>query len=322
MFCPHLPPELLDHVVDSLRDSRDALKNCCLASKQWIPRTRKHLFANIQFRTAKDLESWKTVFPDPSTSPTCYTETLFIGWPHIVADAGAGEDCWLSAFSHVAHLGMVIDGRDVEQTTVFLIPFHGFSPILKSLSMAYAGLPYSQIINLIRSFPLLEDVSVDTIDCDGLDEQPTIIQPSTSPALTGSLQLCVRARMDPVVSRLLSLPNGLHFRKIDLKWHHVADTSSTTALVQGCRSTLESLKIDSGILRTLVQQPCPHQWLIFVCRRIVSAGQPQQGNETQRRGVYMVAGPSMDSQDAPNNHTRSQRAQTDYVDDSFFARPQ
>jgi hypothetical protein len=38
-----LPAEMLDHVVDHLYDTEDALRNCCLVSKSWIPRTRKHL---------------------------------------------------------------------------------------------------------------------------------------------------------------------------------------------------------------------------------------------------------------------------------------
>src|ERR1700753_3734442 len=77
MSPPNLPPELLDHIADFLCDSSDALKSCCLVSKSWIPAARKHLFADIQFRTIDDLESWEAIFPDPSASPAHYTKTLF-----------------------------------------------------------------------------------------------------------------------------------------------------------------------------------------------------------------------------------------------------
>ena len=259
--CPYLPPELLDHIVDFLCDSNDTLKSCCLVSKSWIPRTRKSIFADISFRTTNDLDSWKTAFPNPSTSPACYTKTLFIGCPHVLAAAGTREVSWLSPFSHVTHLGMEIDGRDVEWITVTLVPFYGFSPVLKSLSIACAALPHSQTFNLIRSFPLLEDISFYMIDCDStenndhdLNEHQTAIQPSNSPVFTGSLHLCIHVRMDPIVFRLLSLPNGLHFRKLDLMWHREADVSYTTALVQECCLTLEHLKIDSGSLGTSSRQ--------------------------------------------------------------------
>jgi hypothetical protein len=56
---------MLDNVIDCLHDTRDALKNCCLVSKSWIPRTRKHLFATIAFTTTKRLQSWEETFPDP-----------------------------------------------------------------------------------------------------------------------------------------------------------------------------------------------------------------------------------------------------------------
>ena len=88
-----LPAELLDHIVDLLHDSRDTdkLKSCCLASKSWTPRTRKHIFASIYFSTAEHLQSWKEMFPDPSTSPAYYTKYLFIGCPQEVVATDAEE---------------------------------------------------------------------------------------------------------------------------------------------------------------------------------------------------------------------------------------
>jgi len=100
-----LPTEILDHVVDLLRDTENALRNCCLVSKSWIPRTRKHLFTDVDFLTEKQLESWKEAFPDPSTSPAHHTKALFIACPCIrvaVADAKAGG--WIRGFSCVVHL--------------------------------------------------------------------------------------------------------------------------------------------------------------------------------------------------------------------------
>ena len=52
---PHLPVETLDDVVDLLQGEERALRNCCLVSKPWSPRTREHLFANIRFYTEASL---------------------------------------------------------------------------------------------------------------------------------------------------------------------------------------------------------------------------------------------------------------------------
>jgi len=104
----HLPPELLDHIVDLLHDSKTTLRNCCLVSKQWIPRTRKHLFADIRFDTEKKLERWKEMFPDPSTSPGHYTVTLLVDYLRVTAaDADAESGGWIRGFSRVVYLKVV-----------------------------------------------------------------------------------------------------------------------------------------------------------------------------------------------------------------------
>ena len=41
------PNELIDNIVDCLKDDFSTLKNTCLVSKQWLPRSRLHLFRNI-----------------------------------------------------------------------------------------------------------------------------------------------------------------------------------------------------------------------------------------------------------------------------------
>ena len=68
MSHPYLLPELFDHVVDFLHDSSGTLENCCLVSKSWIPRTRKYLFAEINFRYTEDLESWEANASLPLTT--------------------------------------------------------------------------------------------------------------------------------------------------------------------------------------------------------------------------------------------------------------
>ena len=172
MSNPHLPVEILDDIVDHLHDTQDALKNCCLVSKSWIPRTRKHLFANVNLLTTKRLRSWKETCLDPSTSPGYYTKTLSVNSSEVVtvADAGAG---WIAGFSHVMHLEV---GSSVYPA--FFVPFHGFSPVMKSLRVTISSLFSPHIFNLILSFPLLQDLAV-TIhhkampdDDDGSDRVP------------------------------------------------------------------------------------------------------------------------------------------------------
>ena len=254
MSDPHLPVELLDHIVDLLYDTEDALMNCCLVSKSWAPRTRKHLFANVKVRSAHHLKSWRETFPDPSTSPARYAKTLSVSCPRAVTAADAESGGWITGFCSVVHLE-VIDHKPsmmaTDEPTISFAPFHGFSPIIKSLRVAFFIIPSSQVFDFILSFPLLEDLAVvayrgsseSVRDSDGSDGLSAMVQPSNPPAFTGSLDLFMRQGMKSVAYRLLSLQSGIHFQKLTLRWFREEDLLLTTALVEGCASTLKSLDI-------------------------------------------------------------------------------
>jgi hypothetical protein len=101
--------------------------------------------------------------------------------------------------------------------------------------VAVLALPLSQIFDLIFTFPLLEDLALNTYDGtsadngdgSGRDEIPTATQPLTPPTFTGSLDLSLWGEMKPFTRRLLSLVGGIHFRKLTVRWYrgdtHVLD---------------------------------------------------------------------------------------------------
>ena len=265
MSNPRLPAELLDHVVDLLHDAEHTLRNCCLVSKAWIPRTRKHLFATITFDTEKDLQPWKEAFADPSTSPARFTKTLVVGCSHIVTDTYAEPGGWITGFSSVVHLEVVSRAFSANSTVSF-IPFHGFSPVIKSLRVDIALLPPLQMLNFILSSPLLEDLTVvspyrvltdESGDSDvGLS---SVVRASGLPRFTGSLSLRMKGGMHSVARGLLSLPGGIHFRNLTLTWCHKKDPLSVTALVECCSHTLESLAISRDVFCTSIRHLYLHQ---------------------------------------------------------------
>jgi hypothetical protein len=156
----HLPAEILDHIVDHLHDAEDELMSCCLVSKSWIPRTRKHLFADIEFPTAKRLQSWKKTFPDLSTSPAHYAKTLFIDRPQVVTAAEAETGGWIRGFSRVEHLEVNLDFR---QSAVPLVPFHGFSDLTRH-QIPPRGFLHPSVLAAFR--PYLFVSSSRGLDCD------------------------------------------------------------------------------------------------------------------------------------------------------------
>ena len=131
----HLFPEILDHIADLLHDNRQSLKQCCLISKSWLPRTRKHLFACVEFRSSAQFKSWRKMFPAPTNSPAYHARTLRIG--RTLGDVGGSG--WILGFSRVERLEFELMGLDSPD-----IPFAVFqelSPSLKSLSITNHSTP-------------------------------------------------------------------------------------------------------------------------------------------------------------------------------------
>jgi len=259
MSNPRLPPEILDYVVDLLHDKPGALKQCCLVSKSWVPRTRKHLFANINLKRVYDLAAWKKTFPDPANSPAYHTRSLFVGCLDSVTVADAEEGGWIRAFSRVVWFKLRTSRHHYPDTC--LVPFHNFSPALKSLQLI-SFLPRSRVFNLVCSLPLLEDLSICEPRIGGADSDRIDFQPPTSPLLTGTFESYNKGGSGPTVRWLLSLPGGFHFRKLVLTWRNEEDIRWITELVVGCSDTLECFDIQHTTCRTFPRflhlDPVPH----------------------------------------------------------------
>ncbi|KAF9780886.1 hypothetical protein BJ322DRAFT_287665 [Thelephora terrestris] len=223
---PTLPQEILDLIIDLLRDELSTLKACCLASKSWILRSRGYMFARVEFSLTglRTVESWKKTFPDPPNSPAHHTRNLGLCSANVCA--------WIRSFRHVEKLSLAASGWGGGS----LVQLHGLWPTLKSLHLSYIDAPISEILHLICSFPLLEDLSLHTLEVN-TDEWVT---PPTSPKLTGSLRL--HGKINSVTRRLLELPDGLHFSEIQVDYR-VGDVSASAVmdLVSKCSGTLETL---------------------------------------------------------------------------------
>ena len=240
---PYLPPEILDYIVDFLQDDTDALKQCCLVSKSWVPRARKHIFAVVMFQEEDVLKLWKETFPDPASSPSYYTHILGVG-----CDPGDMEESdWIQGFPRVEQLIV-----DCEYWTDFL-SFQKLGPSLKSILMTFSYLPHSQIFDLIRSLPFLEGLALigEVIDTDESDGLPASVV-SSSPALTETLYILVSEGISRTLCDLLVLPGGLRFRELELAWCHEPDLPHVTEMVDACSDTLKCLDIGYEIEGTLV----------------------------------------------------------------------
>ena len=232
-----LPQELVDLIIDCLRDDLMTLSVCCLISKAWVQRAREYLFANIEFNVyGRHVEQWERTFPYPTNSPAHNIRVLSIPQPNLITAAHADT---LLTFCGVVRLD--VDTNLLNDQWVSLAPLHGLSPVLKSFRLTFASLPNPDIFDLVCSFPLLEDLTL--IARSSRHDHPAWNGPSTSPRFTGSFELRLREEIYPTVHQMLSLPNGLHFTSIAVSWCSGQDIKATMELVSKCPTTLESLCI-------------------------------------------------------------------------------
>jgi len=226
-----LPPEILDLIIGDLHDEPTALKLCCLVSKSWVPRTRRHLFAHVEFgASGSQLKLWNETFPNPPDSPAHHTRTLSVCNIPAVTPADAGMGGWIRTFYNVVHLRLswISD----------LFPFYGLSPVVRSLHLTYARL---EVFDHICSFPLLEDLALVALLPGDKNEWNA---PLTSPKLTGHLELGSPGMIHSATRRLLALPGGPQFSKIDVVFSDEG-VQSATDLISGCSETLKSLTMVS-----------------------------------------------------------------------------
>jgi len=135
-----------------------------------------------------------------------------------VALGNGQEDGWIQSFSRVERLRS--DFTWAAFNTISLFPFRNISASFMSLCIVSFSLPLPHVFNLIRFLPLLEGLTftgydVSVTNSDEPDGLPTVV-PSASPPLTGSLEFLQCRGMADTMHRLLDLPKGLHFRKLNL----------------------------------------------------------------------------------------------------------
>lgn len=256
----YLPPEMLDHIVGFLRYNTPKLKECCLLSKSWIPRTRKYLFACIRLDLKGNLELWKKAFPDPAESPARYARILLIG-----ALRDKEERRYIEAFSLIEELhvfpGLACSpsGSTAVERAFSLIPFDNFTTSLKTIVVIVIPIPSLEIINIILRLPLPENLTLhcgnfsynhynfyDEDSDDKPDGLPTLSHESTT-ALTGTLNLNSCHSVSLALCHILNMPRGLRFRGLRLSRLIALDLALVTELVMACSDTLEHLDFTGEI---------------------------------------------------------------------------
>lgn len=253
----HLPQELLDRVIDFLRDEVAALRASCLVHSRLINSSRRHLFASVTLQELFDLEVWADSFPSPLHSPAKHVRTLSIAglWAQLGGDDFNPNELEDPLLEHFRSFNQV---QNLILTALNLHPacfpeLH-FSHLQSSLITLEFYSPYpttpKKLLQFICSFPHLENLSVNGAIRWLEESKEDYTELRTSPPMGGKLKLA--SFIDPVGSfliELVNLPNGLGFRSIDLDLIRIDNYRSVENLVKSCATTLEELRLGHSFTR-------------------------------------------------------------------------
>ena len=207
----------------------------------------KASLSKIKFYEKRRLQSWKSLFPDPSSSPAHYAKTSHISCLEIVTRADAEEGGWTPTFSRVLNLVVNLSCSGSKAPNISLVPLYRLSPTVKALHISASFVP-PRLLNLVYSFPLLHDLtmSINDMSVSTLELlNPSLLRwklmpvhSSTPPPFTGTLKLSTHSRLDLFTPLLPLLINS---RKLDLFVSTENDSPFIMALVKKCCNTLESI---------------------------------------------------------------------------------
>ena len=246
MVQPPIPPEIIDGIIELLHDDKGALKQCSLASKQWASHSQRYLFSAVEISSSGDLEGWKKTFPDSATSLAYYARSLTVRPTRLVTESDGIDGGWIKPFTNVQRLELwnrVPPENPIP--TVSLTPFHAL-PSVKSLFLTLTTVSSLEVVNLICSLPLLEDLGINALNTEINDIDGDILQPVNPPPLTGTLHLHLGVKRVANILSHVPVPGGLHFRKIILDgypWEAEKGLEYAPDLVERCSNTLEHIEI-------------------------------------------------------------------------------
>ena len=199
-----------------------------------MPPCRRHLFSRVVFRS-HNLPTWKTTFPDPSTSPAAYIREMHI---HVVPDAPPQLAEYMSYFSNVRDLTLIGGRCESHEWTSSI----GRLPAsISSLTMKFVTVTNSQLLEIMGQLPNLDDFFLCTFQGRGF---PAGTGEILRGRYSGKLELLLMG--DPhasIVRSLLEASEGLGFKGVKAFCNAEDDFPAYVDLVTACQDTLTDLDI-------------------------------------------------------------------------------
>lgn len=162
---PRFPQEVIDDLIDwvSVSPTGQAdpnLRSCSLVSRNWVQRSRQHLFYSIDLASTTDINNWiRNVRPGVG-GVSGHVRRLWLNssWGKWSQRFPSVEH--LRSFTHVKELRLTYwcGGQATKEEVEGA--FGGFGPSVRSLSVSLPRGDAGSFLHLISLFPYLDNLSI------------------------------------------------------------------------------------------------------------------------------------------------------------------
>jgi hypothetical protein len=243
-----LPRELVDYIMDMLRNDLRALKACSLTCRAMFASTRRLIYRTLRLPP-------QSYFRDPTglRFVSLMSERGLLQYArkvHIHLPPTFNPDILLPHLRHFQSLDRIHTlAIDYYDAVAWAFPEHyktcfvHFYPTLTSLTLCHSSGHYRLILQFALQFPNLENLCLDSVEYEwwpGPDMTiPAIVD--QSPPLRGRLRLVgAVAVAQYLIDLAYELPNGINFRSVEFGGFAGSDAQH---ILNGCAHTLENLTI-------------------------------------------------------------------------------
>jgi len=255
-----LPQELVDRIIDQVHD-RKSLKACCLVCSQWSVRSRKHLFARVEFADVEDLQRWcARIHPGPSglsslvedlSLSECIPPVFIPSWLDLYDFSDAAPH--LQSFSGLRVLKIWRWRMSTDRVSLKLHSFGSSLENVTHLVLRDVSVHPLTLAMFVSHFPRLDDLSlfgIHPVMFDGTDDlhrrlRADIVQTHPGGKLSVAHRPTDRSQKGVFEAITLLEPR---FQKIVLTDIDYDEWRDYWPLVEACGGSLEELKILVGTM--------------------------------------------------------------------------
>ncbi|PBK85396.1 hypothetical protein ARMGADRAFT_563837 [Armillaria gallica] len=233
-----LPQEIVDAIIDELKDYKHDLKSCSLTCRSFVPQTRVHLFTSIELSSNKRCQKFMVMRSSSPYDLSSYIRSLTINFRRSDLTSRHLLDVMANLTVHhitLEHLNWGNLTSDMQGALCISFPH------LRSISLIHTIFPdYPTVCGFMSGFPELKNLSLSDAHVLTIGDHMGHEQRSVS--LVG-LSVIGAMSILGLASSFSPIPLT-HLRSLRFTWSVLNDLGSLKSILLAARPNLEELVLN------------------------------------------------------------------------------